>query len=81
MQAHQDLRGRWLLPIHNDTFDLAMHTWEDPFDQVLHFAAERDVQASTPMMGERVDMNAPHMGTRWWQELQRQESKTWAPLR
>ena len=27
VQAHQDLRGRWLLPIHNGTFDLAMHAW------------------------------------------------------
>lgn len=69
VQAHQDLRGHWLLPIHNGTFDLAMHTWEDPFDQVLHFAAERDVQVATPMMGERVDMSAPQQGSRWWREL------------
>ena len=34
VQAHQDLRGRWLLPIHNGTFDLAMHAWDDPFQQV-----------------------------------------------
>ncbi|HEX4936210.1 MAG TPA: MBL fold metallo-hydrolase, partial [Gemmatimonadaceae bacterium] len=27
VQAHQDLGGRWLLPIHNGTFDLAMHGW------------------------------------------------------
>lgn len=68
VQAHLDLRGRWLLPIHNGTFDLAMHAWEDPFDQVLHFAAEHGVQVATPMMGERVDMNAPHAGRRWWRE-------------
>lgn len=67
VQAHRDLRGRWLLPIHNGTFDLAMHTWEDPFDQVLRFAAEHDVPVATPMMGERVDMNAPQAGGRWWQ--------------
>jgi L-ascorbate metabolism protein UlaG (beta-lactamase superfamily) len=71
VQAHQDLRGRWLLPIHNGTFDLAMHTWEDPFDQVLRFAAERGVPVATPMMGERVDMNAPREGSRWWHVLQR----------
>lgn len=66
VQAHQDLGGRWLLPIHNGTFDLAMHTWEDPFDQILHFANERGVPVSTPMMGEGVDMNAPQEGNRWW---------------
>ncbi|MCV2217943.1 MBL fold metallo-hydrolase [Thauera sp. Sel9] len=68
VQAHQDLRGRWLLPIHNGTFDLGMHVWEDPFDQILHFAAERDVQVATPMMGERIDMDAPHAGRLWWRE-------------
>ncbi len=66
VQAHQDLGGRWLLPIHNGTFDLAMHTWDDPFEQVLRFAAERGVPVATPMMGERVDMDAPQEGTRWW---------------
>ena len=70
VQAHQDLRGRWLLPIHNGTFDLSMHAWDDPFEQVLRFAAERGVPVATPMMGERIDMNAPHEGHRWWRALQ-----------
>jgi L-ascorbate metabolism protein UlaG (beta-lactamase superfamily) len=80
VQAHQDLRGRWLLPIHNGTFDLAMHIWEDPFDQVLQFAAERAVQVATPMMGERVDMSAPQQGSRWWRELQTEESQAWTSV-
>jgi L-ascorbate metabolism protein UlaG (beta-lactamase superfamily) len=28
VQAHVDLRGRWFMPIHNGTFDLAMHRWQ-----------------------------------------------------
>ncbi|QEI12082.1 MBL fold metallo-hydrolase [Cellvibrio japonicus] len=68
VQAHRDLRGRWLLPIHNGTFDLALHTWDDPFDQVLRFATEHGMQVSTPMMGERVDMNMPQEGSRWWRQ-------------
>lgn len=36
VQAHLDLRGRQLLPIHNGTFDLAMHTREDPFERVRY---------------------------------------------
>jgi L-ascorbate metabolism protein UlaG (beta-lactamase superfamily) len=79
VQAHQDLRGRWLLPIHNGTFDLAMHGWDDPFEQVLRFAAARGVPVATPMMGERIDMNAPHEGSRWWRALQAQPAGAWAP--
>lgn len=59
-------RGHWLLPIHNGTFDLAMHVWRDPFEQVLRIADERGVRVATPMFGERVDMNAPREGARWW---------------
>ena len=66
VQAHRDLLGRWLLPIHNGTFDLAMHAWQDPFDQVLRHAATSGVQVATPMIGERVDIVRPHPGNRWW---------------
>lgn len=66
VQAHLDLRGRWMLPIHNGTFDLAMHRWQDPFEQVSALAATRGVQLSTPRMGERLDLAAPHAGERWW---------------
>ncbi len=35
LQAHIDLKGRWLLPIHNGTFDLSMHAWYEPFDRIF----------------------------------------------
>ena len=66
VQAHVDLRGRWMMPIHNGTFDLAMHRWQDPFEQVSALAIERGVALSTPRMGERLDLSAPHAGERWW---------------
>ncbi|HCA5812751.1 MBL fold metallo-hydrolase [Pseudomonas aeruginosa] len=69
LQAHRDLGGRWLLPIHNGTFDLAMHAWYEPFERILELATEHGVRVSTPMMGERVDLQAPHAGRRWWREV------------
>lgn len=69
MQAHLDLRGRWLLPIHNGTFDLAMHAWHEPFERVVELGRSRGVAVATPMMGERLDMNAPQAGERWWQRV------------
>ncbi|WP_235577418.1 acyl-CoA dehydrogenase family protein [Pseudomonas aeruginosa] len=72
--AALDLRavavGRdWLLPIHNGTFDLAMHAWYEPFERILELATEHSVRVSTPMMGERIDLQAPHAGRRWWREV------------
>jgi len=69
VQAHRDLGGRWLLPIHNGTFSLAMHAWWDPFERVLALGAEHGIAVATPMMGERVDLAAPHAGERWWRAL------------
>jgi L-ascorbate metabolism protein UlaG (beta-lactamase superfamily) len=66
LQAHLDLRGRCLLPIHNGTFDLALHPWEEPFERIVALAAEKQVPLTTPMMGERVDMRAPGGVTPWW---------------
>ncbi|TKC87685.1 hydrolase [Trinickia terrae] len=69
VQAHVDLRGDWLVPIHNGTFDLAMHRWQEPFERVTGLAAARGIALSTPRMGERLDLAAPHRGERWWREV------------
>ena len=69
VQAHQDLRGRWLVPIHNGTFDLAMHGWQDPFERVAALSDARGIALATPRMGERLDLSTPHAATRWWHEV------------
>lgn len=69
LQAHLDLRGSWLLPIHNGTFDLGLHVWQQPFERISALANAHDVALSTPRIGERVDMAAPHAGEPWWHGL------------
>lgn len=68
LQAFHDLRGRWLFPIHNGSFDLAMHAWNDPFEQITRLAATKQVAISTPMIGERVGFLDPHPGSTWWRD-------------
>ena len=70
VQAHEDLRGRWLLPIHNGTFDLAMHGWQEPFERVLALSSARGIALATPRMGERLDLSAPHATTTWWRDAE-----------
>lgn len=67
LQAHLDLRGRWMLPIHNGTFDLSIHGWQEPFERIVALAAAARVPVSTPQMGERVSIDSPHGGQNWWQ--------------
>jgi len=73
LQAHLDLQGRWLLPIHNGTFDLSFHAWHEPFDRILALAWERNVPITTPRMGEAFNLLQPHRGYAWWLEVDTQE--------
>jgi hypothetical protein len=70
IQAHLDLRGRWMVPIHNGTFDLSMHSWTEPFERVSTLSDELGISLSTPRMGERLDLRAPKAGIAWWREAE-----------
>jgi L-ascorbate metabolism protein UlaG (beta-lactamase superfamily) len=66
MQAHLDLRGKNLMPIHNGTFDLALHVWQDPFERIVALAEQQGVPVSTPLMGEQLSLSKPQPGQQWW---------------
>ena len=66
VQAFRDINAKWLFPIHNGTFDLAMHAWDDPFEQITRLAGEQNISLTTPVMGENVALLAPHPGSAWW---------------
>lgn len=68
LQAHLDLRGRHLLPVHNGTFDLALHPWQEPFERIVALAAAQGVALTTPRMGERIAIGAPPPAQTWWRD-------------
>lgn len=53
-QAHKDLKGKKFLPVHNGTFDLAFHSWTDPFEQLVNIANQEWIDLLTPKMGQTV---------------------------
>ncbi|RDL45249.1 hydrolase [Marinomonas piezotolerans] len=68
VQAHLDLQGRIMVPIHNSTFDLAFHSWQDPLNRVSDAAKKHNVALSTPIFGEL--FQATDVQTkRWWEAL------------
>jgi len=66
VQAHLDLKGKRLLPIHNGTFDLSMHSWREPFDRIAALGNVQGIPVITPLMGEPVSMHDTTVGRRWW---------------
>ena len=69
LQAFADLKGAWLLPVHNGTFDLGLHRWQEPFERIAALAAQQGVSLTTPGMGEPIDLKQPHAGHAWWKGL------------
>lgn len=69
LQAHLDVRGRHLMPIHNGTFDLALHAWNEPFERITALAAAAGVPLVAPGMGERLDIRQPAPSAQWWRAV------------
>jgi len=68
VQAHIDLRGRAMLPIHNSTFDLSNHDWYEPLEIIDSLAAQQQVQLLTPIFGDPVSLANPGTSYAWWRE-------------
>lgn len=66
-QAHLDLRGGLLVPVHWCTFDLAFHAWGEPVDRLWREAKERGISLTVPLPGQTIDVDAAPEPDGWWQ--------------
>ncbi len=69
VQAFQDLRGRMLYVVHNSTFNLAFHTWQDPLERVAALAEAKRLPLATPEIGEVLTIGQPRTNVQWWKGL------------
>jgi L-ascorbate metabolism protein UlaG (beta-lactamase superfamily) len=69
VEAHIQLKGRRMLPVHWLTFDLALHPWDEPVEQVLERANEVGAEVLTPQLGELIDLRGRIQTPRWWEEI------------
>lgn len=69
VDAHLDLGGRLLLPVHWATFTLAVHPWAEPVDRLRHEAKARGVRLAVPRPGDRVDADDVPLVDGWWELL------------
>ncbi|MHB1938269.1 MAG: MBL fold metallo-hydrolase [Acidobacteriaceae bacterium] len=65
-QAHIDLRGKLLLPIHWGLFNLAFHPWQEPIERLMIAAAEKNVQLFLPSPGFPADVSGENLQKFWW---------------
>ncbi|MEO6032426.1 MAG: MBL fold metallo-hydrolase [Burkholderiaceae bacterium] len=69
VQAFQDLRGGVLCVVHNSTFSLAFHTWQDPLARVAALARAKGLALATPEIGEVLTIGQPRTNVLWWKGL------------
>ncbi|RKP51666.1 hypothetical protein D7Z26_18025 [Cohnella endophytica] len=67
VQAHVDVRGKAMIPIHWGAFTLAMHAWTDPVERATRAALSRNVNIVTPRIGETVRIgDSTYSSAEWW---------------
>lgn len=73
LRAHLDLRASYLVPIHNSSFDLAMHAWYEPLERLAVAAEAYQAQLITPLFGAAVDLSSlaagPALHPAWWRTM------------
>ncbi|OAK19134.1 MBL fold metallo-hydrolase [Bacillus wiedmannii] len=70
VQAHIDVKGDLLLPIHWGAFTLALHEWSDPIERVTKEAKRLGVKIATPQIGEWIMLKSTdYPSSAWWREI------------
>ncbi|TXR91657.1 hypothetical protein DN390_29010 [Bacillus sp. SH7-1] len=70
VQAHIDVKGELLLPIHWGAFTLALHEWSDPIERVTKEANRLGVKVTTPQIGESITLKSKdYPSSAWWRKI------------
>ena len=69
VQAHQDLQGRKMMPVHWGTFNLALHSWTEPAERLIKTAHKQGVDLALPRPGASITPDQQVQPRRWWPEV------------
>lgn len=69
VQAHIDLKGKLLLPIHWGSFKLSLHSWQEPIERLLKEAYLMRVNVTTPKIGQVVHLGKSIPSLKWWENV------------
>lgn len=70
VQAHIDLKGNILHPIHWGTFNLSLHPWYEPMNRLAKAANLANIKITTPVVGATTEY--PQLqDNRWWKNKEK----------
>lgn len=66
VQAHMDVKGKLLMPVHWGMFNLSTHAWNEPVERISQAAQKNGVHLLTPKIGQIVDIDQLPDVEKWW---------------
>jgi L-ascorbate metabolism protein UlaG (beta-lactamase superfamily) len=67
VQAHLDLQGKVMMPIHNSTFNLSMHDWFEPLQRAHQLCQFHNIVMAAPEIGQRMQIEKALPVSTWWE--------------
>ncbi|MGG1515237.1 MBL fold metallo-hydrolase [Paenibacillus oryzisoli] len=69
VQAHEEVRGDVLVPIHWGAFTLSVHSWTEPVERAFAAAARKEIRIVTPRIGQTLSLQAlRELKPVWWKD-------------
>lgn len=69
VQAHKDVKGKLLMPLHWGTFSLAFHPWKEPVERVIKAAEAKEVSILLPAPGQTYNIANGAYVSKWWEHF------------
>lgn len=66
-RAHQALGGKVMMPIHWATFNLAIHGWREPIEELMEYAFDRNILLFAPEPGAPTEVTHNGYNSLWWE--------------
>ena len=70
LQAAIELKAKRLMPVHSSKFDLALHNWDEPLNELVKHNQKFKLPLVTPKIGELVNLNdTDQVFSAWWKHV------------
>lgn len=69
ISAGKNLKAKVIMPVHWAKFALANHAWDEPIIRVSAEAEKENIPLLTPMIGQKVNLDAPGPFEKWWEYI------------
>lgn len=68
IQAFKDLKAKNFFPVHWGMYQLALHSWYDPIQQIFKLTQDESIPLIAPKLGEIITLGNYNKVEQWWEQ-------------